>query len=300
VGTSGSLPRALPARAKLQIHEPGRHTAPRVGTGLVIAGKRETVAGLDVSSWLDMPDLRLRKNEDFRQRNTTWIRQIVLHTTKGIPGGDDQRPQDIRAGLGPATDAGEAVARWWSKDPTPAGAHLVVDFDGRIYCCCDLFTEAAQHAKHANQTSVGIEIYQGREAELYEGQLDVVVRLCDALTRRFGIQRQIPHRYLGPVRRLMDSVEDVVGVIGHRDLDRARGAGDPGSAVFYRLGLAGYEPWDFSLSEERDVWRRRQRDLGIDPADGIAGPVTVSRLREKGHAHGLWVSRPGDEGAPAA
>lgn len=264
-----------------------------MGSGFVIDGAPEHFEGLDVTSYLDNPDLKLSK-EDARERRTTWIRQLVLHTTKGIPGGEDLRPQQIRAGLGPSVDAGELCNRWWTKDPTPAGAHLVVDHDGRIYCCADLTRSAAQHAGHANQTSVGIEIYQGRDAELYEGQLDVVVRLCDHLTRRLGIQRQIPHRYVGPVRRLLDNVDDLVGIVGHRDLSRARGAGDPGSAVFYRLGLAGYEPFDFSLQEERDVWRRRQRERNINPADGIAGPGTVARLRAQGHAHGMWVLRPGD------
>jgi hypothetical protein len=266
------------------------------GSGFVVDGKVELPSGaLDVWNWIDNPILRLRKGEDVRARRTVWIRQVVLHTTKGIPGGTDQRAQDIRAGLGPFTNAGETCSRWWSKSPESAGAHLVVDHDGKVYCLADLLTEAAQHAAHANQTSIGVEIYQGREAELYEGQLQVVVEVCDWITRRFGIQRQIPHRYLGPVRRLMDDVADVVGVVGHRDLTRTRGSGDPGMGIFNRLGLAGYEPFDYSLGEDRDVWRRRQRALGIDPADGIAGPATVQRLRQAGHLHGLWVARPDDE-----
>lgn len=260
----------------------------------MVAGKSEQIAGLDVSNFFDLPDLSLRA-EDRRPRRTDWIRQVVLHTTKGIPGGNDQRAQDIRPGFGPATDAGERTARWWSQDPTPAGAHLVVDFDGRIYCCCDLVRFAAQHAKQANQTSIGVEIYQGREAELYEGQLATVVKLCDYLTRRFGIQRQIPDKYAGPLARLIDKMDDVVGVLGHCDLDRARGVGDPGRAIFNRLGQAGYEPVDFELSKERDEWRRRQRDLEIEPADGIAGPATVAALEAAGYPHGLWVARPSDE-----
>ncbi len=267
-----------------------------MGTGFIIDGGREQIIGLDCTNWIDNPALRLRKGEDFRDRQReNWIRQLVLHTTKGIPGGSDQRPQDIRPGFGPAVNAGELCSRWWSKDPQPAGAHLVVDHDGRIYCCVDLHREAAQHASHANQTSIGIEMYQGRGAELYEGQLGVTVKLCDFLTRRFGIQRQVPHRYLGPVRRLLEDVKDVVGILGHRELSRQRGRGDPGSAIIDRLGLAGYEPLDFELSQDRDVWRRRQREKAIEPADGIPGPATVARLRAKGYRHGLWVSRPGDE-----
>lgn len=270
-------------------------TVPGVGTGIILGGKRERPPGLECTNWLDDPVLRLRKGEDFRERRETWIRQIVLHTTRGIPGGNDQRPQDIRPGLGPPVGAGERAARWWSKDPTAAGAHLVVDHDGHVFCCVDLIREAAQHASQANQTSVGIEIYQGKDAELYEGQLGAVVRLVDWLTLRLGIQRQIPHRYLGPVRRLLDDLSDVVGVLGHRDLSRNRGAGDPGSAVFYRLGMALYDPMDFSISEDRDIWRRRQREMGMAQADGIPGPKTVARLKEKSRPTGIWVRRPIDD-----
>jgi hypothetical protein len=267
-----------------------------VGTGFIINGIPETVTDLDCTNFLDVPELHLRK-EDYRYRQRSSILQVVLHTTKGIPGGADLRPQEIRPGFGPHVGAGELCNRWWSKDPTPAGAHLVVDHDGQMYCLADLQRDAAQHASQANQTSIGVEIYQGRDAELYEGQLDAVVKLCDWLTRRFQIQRQIPHRYLGPVRRLLDNVDDVVGVLGHRELSRARGAGDPGSRIFYRLGNAGYEPLDFDLSVDRDIWRRRQRDMNIEPADGIPGPKTAAALRLAGRRHGLWIPRPGDEEA---
>jgi len=275
------------------------------GTGVVINGVPELVAGLRINNWLDAPALRLRP-EDARPRLTTWIRQVVLHTTKGIPGGDDQRKQVFREGVGPFMDAAVACNRWWTKDPTPAGAHLVVDHDGQVSCCCDLATEAAQHAAHANQTSIGIEIFQGRDAEMYLGQLDAVVRLVDFLTRRFRIQRQIPHKYIGPVHRLESAKEiaDVVGVLGHRDLTKRRGFGDPGDKIINLLGLAGYEPMNFDLREDMAEWRRRQSKLGLPKVDGVPGPSTCDALEAKGRPgdrhgrpHGLWVTRPGDQGS---
>lgn len=267
-----------------------------MGTGLICDGQRIAVGDLDVTNWLDNPRLRLGPG-DFRRRGPSeaaWVHLIVLHTTKGIPGGGDQRPQVIRPGFGPGGDAAERVVRFWTGEERGAGAHLIVDFDGAVFCCADLRREASYHAGHANGASVGIEIVQGRDAELYEGQLDATVRLCDALTRLLGIQRQVPHRYLGPLPRMTSEVGDVVGVIGHRDLTNRRGAGDPGSAVFYRLGQAGYEDYDFALSADRDEWRRRQRALGMLKADGIAGPATVEALKAVGKPHGLWVARPGD------
>lgn len=271
-----------------------------MNTGVIVNGKRELVPGLKITNWLDNPCLRLRKGEDFRSRKTKWVRQVVLHTTKGIPGGNDQRDQVILPGLGPFMDAGVACARWWSKSVESAGAHLVVDFDGQVFCCVDLETEAAHHARHANDTSIGIEIYQGRHAEMYEGQLEATVRLVDFLTRRFQIQRQIPHQYIGPVHRLMDhrEIEDVVGVLGHRDLDNRRGRGDPGPRIMNMLGLAGYEPVDFDQRKDLEEWRRRQTRLGIPKPDGVPGPKTVAALLAMGKPHGLWISRPGDA-APA-
>lgn len=263
----------------------------------MIGGALELVPGLRVTNWLDVPQLRLRLGEDFRARKTHWVRQIILHTTKGIPGGNDKRPQRIIDGLGPFMDAGLACSRWWTKSPEAAGAHLVVDFDGQVSCCADLLTEAAYHARQANDTSIGIELYQGRDAELYDGQLRVAVQLVDWLTRRFGIQRQIPHQYIGCVDRLKsaDELQHVVGVLGHRDLATNRGMGDPGNRIFNLLGQAGYEPLDFDQREDLDVWRKRQSKLRLATIDGVPGPATLAALASMGRPHGMWLSRPGDD-----
>lgn len=276
--------------------------------GLVINGKQVTIGGLEIDNFLDDPALRLGAS-DKRKRTTSerWVRLVVLHSSLGIPGGADTRPQTIKPGLGPGGNRAERLVRYWTGESRGAGAHLVVDFDGRVSCLADIATEATYHAGHANGPSVGIEICQGRdEAEIYSGQLDAAVKLCDALTGLLGIQRQIPERYVGPSPRLMASVDDVVGIVGHRDLTGRRGPGDPGSAIFYRLGAAGYELVNFDLGEDRELFRRRQRDLGVDPADGIAGPITRRALARaekirwlKGQRPlGLWVTRIGDELLP--
>jgi hypothetical protein len=265
---------------------------------IMVDGFPETPSGFKSISWLDQPKLRLAHGSDCRRRTDRWIRGIVLHTTKGIPGGKDRRPQDVRPGLGPSVEAGLRCARYWSQDGAQAGAHLVVDHDGTVACCADLVRDAAFHCRGVYPVTIGIEIYQGNQAELYQGQLDVVVRLCDWLTRRLGIQRQIPgHAYRGsPVRRLLvNDGLDFVGVYGHRDADANRGAGDPGSHVMRLLGAAGYEDWDLDDEEDLIAWRIRQRALGLR-TDGVPGPITVEALKRAGHRHGLWVKRPMDTG----
>lgn len=261
-----------------------------MGSGLILNGKPEPVPGLDVTNWFDNAGLRLRKGEDCTDRDPgTWIRIIVLHTTKGMSGGA------LLPGLGPSVKAGERTARFWSGDGRQAGTHLVIDHDGKVFCLADIITETAYHCPKWNTCSVGIELYQGAHGELYEGQVDACVRACDALTRILRIQRQIPHRYIGPVDRFVVGDSTAVGVIGHRDAARNRGQGDPGNAVFNRLGLAGYEPMDFDQRMDLSEWRRRQAKLGMTLVDGVAGLKTAAVLEASGRPHGLWVPRPGDQ-----
>jgi hypothetical protein len=255
----------------------------------VINGFRIEVPGRVTTSYLDDPRLRLSAH-DGRPR-TTAPRKIVLHTTKGIPGGRDRRPQVLRPGAGPDVGAELRCARWWSLSDLASGAHLVVDFDGSIGCLADVATTTAYHAKAMNADSVGIEVYQGSDAELYVEQLEAVGDLVDVLTVKLGIQRQIPDKYRGPLPRLQAGGHDFVGVVGHRDGDDNRGAGDPGDLVFDMLARRGYERRNLSTGEDLEVWRQRQRDLGAGlRIDGIPGPATVRALTEAGYAFGLFAA----------
>lgn len=268
--------------------------------GIVIHGEIEEVPGLSVLSWHDEEALRLVKGEDCRRRYTPWVRGIVLHTTKGVPGGRDKRPQQILPGRGPSKGRAFRVAWCWSMDNRNAGAHLIVDFDGTVACLADLQSEAAFHAGEVNEVTIGIELYQGDDAELYDGQLDCTVRLLDYLTRRFRIQRQIQWPYhCGPVERMATGGRDVVGIYGHRDVTTNRGAGDPGDAIFEQLRAAGYEAFDFERGEDRVVWTQRQAHLNCEFGtdlieDGLPGPKTTAALERAGKPYGLWVPRPGD------
>jgi len=269
--------------------------------GFVIGGNNEGAPGLTCVSWRDDARIpRLSTGADGRPRSTRWVRGIVLHTTKGIPGGRDRRAQKILPGRGPDRGSDVKVARFWSTEPKQSGAHLVVDHDGSIVCTADLALECAFHAGPVNDVTVGIEIYQGGEAEMYAEQLDTVVRLVDWLTARFGIQRQIPDAYRGgPITRLAAGGRNVVGVYGHRDVTENRGAGDPGDAIFGLLAAAGYETRDLEVSGDRAVWKDRQRMLVEETGaaldiDGIPGPATCRAIEQIGRSRGMWIPRPGD------
>jgi hypothetical protein len=262
-----------------------------VSGGLVIGGRIVPVPGRLVRNWHDDSRLRLAMGEDGRARRGHAIRQVILHTTRGIPGGKDRRAQVVYPGRGPGTWGRLNIAKMWRDDAEYSGAHLVVDHDETIFCLADLELETAFHATACNDTSVGIEIKQGGDAELYEGQLAAVVDLVNVITLELGIQRQIPHLYRGrPLKRLDEKGgrgADVVGVFGHRDQTARRGAGDPGDPVMERLAAAGYEPHDFERGGDLEAWRRRQSDLGV-AADGVPGPDTVAALRARGFGGGLW------------
>ena len=191
--------------------------------------------GLDGATWPDDASLALKLGEDGRKRRGTPITHVVLHTTRGIPGGRDQRPQVILPGLGPQGSAAEANARYWSRAKSSAGAHLIVDYDGTLVQTCDLALVATYHAGAINGSSIGIEIVQSANAELYEGQLAATVRLCRWLANYFDLPLtiQFPYRGHGP---------PLAAFVGHRDLTDSRGRGDPGDAICERLIAAGFVP----------------------------------------------------------
>lgn len=257
--------------------------------GLIINDKEVLVPGLKILNWRD--DKRLARGpEDGTRRNTKWVRNIILHTTKGIPGGKlSHVPQKIVPG---GRDMGKefSVAKFWSGDPRQSGAHIVIDTDGSIGCLADLKTIAMYHAgnRSLNHTSIGIEIYQLGDGTIYQDSLDACVKLVEFLCRHFGIQRQIHWPYRGrPTKRLQAGGSRSVGVFGHRDLTRRRGKGDPGDAIMEQLMAVGFESFDLDQNEDKNVWKQRQEDLGLKP-DGVPGPHTVEVLKENNYLYGLW------------
>jgi len=278
-----------------------RGLSQELDAGGIINDREVAVDGLTVVTYRDDPRLALRvgnpsgSSDGRRRAATAWVHLIVLHTTKGTPDGSDLRPQDVRPGLGRSTDAGARTARFWSTNPKSSGAHLVVDHDGVVTQLADLQLVATYHAGHTlvNNDSIGMDMYQGAAAELYEGQLEATAKLIDALTVAFGIQRQTPDRYRAARERF--DLRDSVSVVGHRDVSDNRGLGDPGDAVFAVLATPGYERFDFAGRADVAAWRQRQRDLGV-VQDGIPGPMTRAALALRGFRSRIWAAgqRDGD------
>lgn len=267
---------------------------------IVIDGKQEQVPGVASVSWLEDQRFRLAP-EDSRTRGTHWVRSLFLHSTQGM------FPQRIIPGVGPSRAA--KTVDWWRTGLRPDGkpvqsaAHLIVDSDAVTYCLADLVQRAAFHAGTVNEVSIGIEITQEPDGDIYQAAIDATVLLVDYLTLRLGIQRQFHGPYRAhPIERLSAGGQNCIGVFGHRDQTEERGRGDPGDVIFAALQAAGYERFDFGAGNDLTEWRDRQGSLQRFghpevQADGVPGPITVAALRKMGHPGGLWVTRPVDTGA---
>jgi hypothetical protein len=262
--------------------------------GLVIRGKVVEVAGLTVKSWLDDPALRLRigvGHPDGYHCGERTVRGVCHHTTKGIPGGTDKRPQIVKPGPGPGGKVLD-VARFWSTSDTAAGAQLVNDRDGiHVGCLADLVYEIAYHCGSPNnEYSVGIEHYQDQDAGIWGATITSGVTLACALSDVLDIPRQVHWPYLGHSVPRLDKYggSDYRGHYGHRDASNHRGAGDPGDFLIQALIIAGFDAFNVDKGEDLAVWRNRQAQLnaaGADPqltVDGVPGKMTYYAMRQTG------------------
>lgn len=276
--------------------------------GLLINGSTVPLQGLHIipPASVGGPAYAALGTDDRTARPTSWVRQIIIHTTKG------QWPQHEIAGAGPGGSA-KVVSDFWRGDPAHSAAHLVVDTNGDVVCLCDLATTEAYHAEGCNPWSIGIEMYQLGDGGIYQATLEATCRLVCALTMSgqsgaglFPIPAQIPRGAYPnrPLRRMESGTgqtrkqlggEHMPGVFGHRDNTERRGRGDPGDSIFARLLAAGFEPLDFDSSEDLARGADRQRAINAhDDAsgyagarlvcDGVFGPASAAAMRRQGFA----------------
>jgi hypothetical protein len=265
--------------------------------GLLYAGRSITVPGVTVippapagPSWCSLGAA------DYRRRSTSWVRQIILHTTGG------HWPQPVLPGAGPAGHARQIADMWSGADrgggnQVHSAAQLVVDYDGSIACLCDLAHVAAYHAEMSNDWSIGIEMSTRPDGSIYQATIDSTVALVQVLCDVVGIPFQVHsasyhnepllrmeqtdakgrHQFGGP---------DCVGIFGHRDNTSQRGRGDPGDAIYEALIAGGAEPLDFSTGEDLVVGAARQTWLvqhgAKIPIDSQVGPVSLWAAKRQG------------------
>lgn len=253
-------------------------------SGLVVEGVEVMVPGLQIVNWHDFQWARLHPG-DYRERRTPWVRQVIIHTTKGM------WPQKVLPGRGSA-GASKIVADFWRGDPTHSAAHLVVDRDGSVACLADVADHTAYHATYSNEWSVGIEMYQERDGGIFDAVLESTVKLVRALCTELSIPFQVtadPYRN-APIERMVDGGRDCVGIFGHRDNTDRRGRGDPGDEIYARLVDAGAEPLRFGDQQDLAAWRPRQKRLNgwgeKLTVDGVCGPGTMIAMRKLGFKHG--------------
>lgn len=261
--------------------------------GLIINTKSHNIPGLVCVSWMDGLSW-VKEITDFNLR-TKWLRLIVMHTHKGIKG-------KVLPGKGPSTSTANALVRYQTNTSRQVSWDYTIDSDGTVYVQNDPVKKYSWQAGAINSISLGFELVQTENGDVYQEQIDKTVLLIDALTALLGIQRQIAWSKstnspkIGVVKRLKEGGANVTGIIGHRNQSVDRGAGDPGDAIYNALAQAGYECFDLDTDEDLEVWKDRQKSLGFASADcdGVAGNKTLQALKAKGHKHGMWVSRPID------
>lgn len=214
-------------------------------------------------------------------------RAIFLHTNTGerhrieTRAGDDPRAEQLQEYAGRTTRA----ASW--------------DFatDGDSISVSNLLLQRFTWGQGApNPYSITIEM------TVANGVLDTrtlrnTCDLVDTLTAVLRIQRQMPIAdEIGVIDRLAPSQgngRDCTGIFEHRNaaFRGERGAWDAGEAILRELATRGYERFAFNRGQDLDVWRERQRDLGI-PQTGVPLLPTADALAARGYACGLWISRP--------
>lgn len=268
---------------------------------LIIRGQKVELPGRVGRSFVDDDRLRLTSYRDFRpRREGEVVRAIVLHTRWGV------EPR-VLPGVGPNHRWDELLAGRFSADERSASCHVAIDADGSYGCFADLATTATYHGNHLCGSTVGLELYQERDGTMWQSTLVAAADVCDLMTRAFGIQRQFPIEHDicprlasgNPGRRheFIDGAgdgRDFVGLVGHRNITRNRGPGDPGAPIWQLLQARGYEAFELRTNQDQAVWRERQQSLGV-LMDGIPGPVTRGAIRAwRGGGPGLWVERPGD------
>lgn len=263
---------------------------------LHIKSKRLTIPNLQVQSYLD-------SNKPFNQchhktRRQNGLNLICLHHNRGmIPG-------MILPGTNNIDSTAISLAKYQArKDTRKASWDFTIGTNNDIYQSNlpeDFYT---WNCNQMNRYSIGIELVQqhNKPWELYQNTIDSAVLLIDVLTYVYGIQRQILS-FDSDKQVFMDHKLEVTetrssslyGLLPHKSINEKKGPGDCSNHLLHQLKDNGYEIFNAEKGEELEVWKDRQKGMGVG-IDGLPGMKTreaIKRFRK--NKSGLWIRRPID------
>lgn len=231
-------------------------------------------------NWHDNPAFRINIPQDGAPRGSQRVNMVGIHTTEGVRA-------VYHPGLKEHHQGAQLYIKSWRNSKREAAAHILVGWDGIVYQIADLQDEMSYHIGGVNRVSIGIEIVQIKKV-IYQGQLEVLGKLCSHLSELFGIQPMIHFPYHErPVERIKQG--KFFGFFGHRDYTHDRGYGDPNDEpLIYLRDHAGFEAFDVDKGEDVAAWKTRQAELGLTP-DGVPGRFTFNALKQAGYKNGLYV-----------
>jgi hypothetical protein len=210
-----------------------------LATGIVLGGARVLVPGQRAVSWLD--DAKKFPRCPKGRTRSMPPRFIVAHTVHGVRG-------DLLPGVGRSGRA-TSYARYQSTTTRDVSWDYTIDTDGLIVAHNDPAARYTWQAGHANGYSLGIELVQEADGDLYAAQMPAFVALCEALATYFSIDRFVAARdgapFLGLIPAITSKggkVREVRGVCAHANLTNNRGPGDPGPHPLRALLAAGWQP----------------------------------------------------------
>lgn len=274
-------------------------TVPWDGRGIELTGV-ETVSYLDVSTSPRPSRTPAAYTTDrngpgqYKPSLVQPITGLIAHTVHGTATGKIAPPSSCTS-----TSSAFAYARNFARAGADAATTFIISKPGLVLAVADMVRDRPWGAGSWNPFTLQWEIDQPDNASVCQASLDAGVQLAWSLCELTGVQPMFPATTDGDPdlddnpRLTGEGARTFRGLWFHAN-DDARGRGDPGVAFPLALRAGGFESFDIRRNVDRDVWRARQRELGMSAAeqDGIPGAATVQTM-QRVLGRSTWVQRPG-------